>query len=109
MIVKSRSSFPYLACALIVALAFSAGCKKTPQPVATTPEPPPVDKAAPAAETVKETPMKPVVEEAPAPQRQAGADELNRQKVLKTIYFDFDKYEIRPDQRTTLQANAQKL
>ena len=48
MIVKSRWSFPYLACALIVVLAFTAGCKKKPQPVTTTPEPPPVEKAAPA-------------------------------------------------------------
>ena len=108
MIVKSRSFFPYLACALLVALAFTGGCKKKPLPVTTTPEPPPVEKAAPA-EQVREEPMKPVVEEAPSPARQAGADELNRQGVLKAVYFDFDAFEVRPDQRPTLQANAQKL
>jgi peptidoglycan-associated lipoprotein len=108
MIVKSRWSFPYLACALIVVLAFTAGCKKKPQPVTTTPEPPPVEKAAPA-EQVQERPMPKVVEETPAPQRQTTADELNRQGILKAIYFDFDQFDIRPDQRPTLQANAQKL
>ena len=108
MFVKPRSSFPLLACALIAALALTAGCKKTPQPVTTTPDPPPVEKAAPA-ETVNDSPLRPVVEEAPAPTRGATADELNRQGVLKAIYFDFDAFEVRPDQRPTLQANAQKL
>jgi peptidoglycan-associated lipoprotein len=107
MIVKSRSSFPYLACALLVALVFTGGCKKHPPQVTTTPEPPPVEKAAPA-EQVREEPMKQVIEE-PAPARQTTADELNRQGVLKAIYFDFDAFEVRPDQRPTLQANAQKL
>jgi len=108
MFVKPRSSFPLLACALIVALAFTAGCKKTPQPVTTTPEPPSMEKAAPA-EPVNEQPMKPVVEETPAPRRDATAEELNRQGILKSIYFDFDRFDVRPDQRPTMQANAQRL
>jgi peptidoglycan-associated lipoprotein len=108
MIVKSRSSFPYLACALLVALAFAGGCKKKPQPVTTTPEPPPVEKNTAAEQVPAEAPMKQVIEE-PQPIRPTGADELNAQKVLKSIYFDFDQYEIRPDQRPTMQANAQKL
>ncbi|MGH9867518.1 MAG: peptidoglycan-associated lipoprotein Pal [Candidatus Polarisedimenticolia bacterium] len=108
MFVKPRSSFPLLACALIVAMAFTAGCKKKPQPVTTTPEPPPVEKAAPA-EQVDAQPMKQVVEQDVPQQRGATADELNRQGVLKAIYFDFDAFDVRPDQRPTLQANAQQL
>jgi peptidoglycan-associated lipoprotein len=108
MTLKPRSSFPYLACALLVALAFTGGCKKKPQPVTTTPEPPPVERAAPVETVPAEAPMKSVIEE-PSPVRPTGADELNRQGVLKSIYFDFDQFEVRPDQRPTMQANAQKL
>lgn len=31
------------------------------------------------------------------------------QEVVKTIYFDFDKYDLRPDARSMLAANAQWL
>ncbi|HKY34223.1 MAG TPA: peptidoglycan-associated lipoprotein Pal [Candidatus Polarisedimenticolia bacterium] len=108
MTLKPRPSLLSLACLTIAAVSLSAACKKAPPAATATPEPPPVEKAAPA-ETVNEQPMKPVVEEAPAPARAATADDLNRQGVLKAIYFDFDRYEVRPDQRPTMQANAQKL
>jgi peptidoglycan-associated lipoprotein len=34
-------------------------------------------------------------------------DQINERGDLRTIYFDYDQSEIRPDQRATLQANAQ--
>lgn len=33
-------------------------------------------------------------------------DEINARRLLRTVYFDYDRSEIRADQRATLQANA---
>ena len=44
-----------------------------------------------------------------APPCSFTAAELNSQKVLKVIYFDFDKYDLRADARATLAQNAQWL
>ena len=38
-----------------------------------------------------------------------GASEYNRQGLLKTIYFDTNRHEIRDDQKSALAANAEKL
>ena len=38
-----------------------------------------------------------------------SVDELNRQGVLKTVYFDYDQEALREDARATLQQNAQWL
>ena len=49
-------------------------------------------------------------EEADAPEQTfLSAEEINRRRLLKPIYFDYDKDEIRSDQRATLQANADWL
>ncbi len=37
------------------------------------------------------------------------ATDFNAQKVLKPIYFDFDRHSLRPDARETLAANADRL
>ena len=52
--------------------------------------------------------MKPVVEEQ-APARSLGAAEYNRQGLLKAIYFDTNRHEIREDQKGALAANAATL
>ena len=107
---KLKEKFPavhltllFLAMALVV-----AGCKKQPPPVTDTPEPPKVEQrtAPPPAEPIKEEPMK-AVQDKPAPARSMSADEASR--LLKAIYFDFDRYEIRPDQTAALKANADVL
>lgn len=109
MIRRRHAPIPLLALVVLSFAVLCAGCKKKPAPVTSTAEPPAVHQTVePTVEPVKEQPMKPVVEE-PAPQRAVGADAYNKQGLLKSIYFDFDKYEIRPDQRPTLQANADKL
>ena len=105
---KTRWSFPTIVLLIAATVLLSAGCKKKPAPVASTPEPPPVQKTEPVAEPVREEPMKPVVEET-APARAMGASEYNSQGLLKAIYFDTNRHEIRADQRPTLEANAQKL
>jgi len=107
---RPQTSPPWLVLttlALVLAVAGIAGCKTKPKPVTSTPEPPAASGDS-ATVPVKETPMKPVVDE-PVAQRAMGAAEYNNQGLLKTVYFDFNKYDIRPDQRPTLQANADKL
>ncbi len=76
---------------LIVVLAFSIflmGCpKKTPPP----PPPPPI-----------ETPPEPQIEE---PVVEPEPPKLE----LRTVYFDYDKYNIKSDQRARLSDNASQL
>ncbi|MGZ4838288.1 MAG: peptidoglycan-associated lipoprotein Pal, partial [Terriglobales bacterium] len=45
---------------------------------------------------------------APVPQPTAPEEEMFNQNV-RDIFFDYDKYDIRPDQQTTLQGDAQWL
>jgi peptidoglycan-associated lipoprotein len=52
--------------------------------------------AAPTAESFSETPS-------------TSADKLNAQGVLKPIYFDFDKADLRQDATQTLAANAARM
>jgi len=105
---RHKAFFPLFIGLLALVSVVAVGCKKAPQPVTTTAEPPAVT-APPPPEPVREQPMKPAVEETPAPARSMTADEYNRQGILKAVYFDFDRYEVRPDMRPTLQANADKL
>src|SRR5262245_27930529 len=102
-----RFRLPFLILAMTATVIISAGCKKKPAPVTSAPTPPPVQKVEPAV-PVKEEPMKPIVEET-MPVRSLGASELNRQGLLKTIYFDTNRHEIREDQKAALAANAEKL
>ena len=104
----TRSSLPFLVLAMTALVIFSTGCKKKPAPVTTTPTPPAVQKVEPAPEPVREETMKPIVEET-LPARSMGASEYNRQGLLKTIYFDTNRHEIRDDQKSALAANAEKL
>ncbi|HEX9699280.1 MAG TPA: peptidoglycan-associated lipoprotein Pal [Acidobacteriota bacterium] len=77
----------------------------------------------PAAEPVAAAPVERPVQQAP-PQEVPEAEDwdtnppatgvltledINRQGILKAIYFYYDSADIRPDQRATLQANAQFL
>ena len=104
---KLKSKFPavHLTLLVLTMALVVAGCKKKPPPVTDTPEPPRVERTpTPPAEPVKEPPMKTVVEK-PAPSMTIR----DAQGLLKAIYFDFDRYEIRPDQRPALQANADLL
>ena len=101
--------FAMMALAMLTMVAIvTMGCKKKPAPVTSTPEPPAVSQKAEPVESVKEQPMKPIIDE-PVTPRAMGAAEYNSQGLLKAVYFDFDKSEIRPDQRPTLQTNADKL
>jgi peptidoglycan-associated lipoprotein len=78
---------------LIVALGtvlFLNGCPKKQEPVA--PPPAPIETQKP--EVIKDTTPPP-----PPPK------EMLREEQLQTVYFDFDKYNLRPDAKASLDAN----
>ena len=78
----------------LIGMAFW-GCQKKVTKVETPPEPKP---------PVVETPIKPVEDFTPV----VDLDAELRQ-VLQTIYFDFDKYDLRPDAISKLEAIARYL
>jgi len=98
-------------CALLVfvALPFAASCKAKPR----QPETPPPPAVEMKSEEVKPAPAdKPWQEPAPAvePIRSkpsAEADDYNRQGVLKTIYFEFDRSQIQDEYKDALRQNAE--
>lgn len=105
-----RSRIPVLV--LTLALAATAGACKKQKPVTVPPPAEPAPTTAPA-EPVPTTP-KETVSDFPAEKPTTrdvdpSVDELNRQGVLKTVYFDYDQEQLRDDARATLQSNAQWL
>lgn len=91
--------------AVVVALP---ACSKDAPP-APMPEPTP-EAPAPAPTPPPEPAQTGDWEEADVPEQTfLSAEEINQRRLLKPIYFDFDKADIRGDQRSTLQANADWL
>jgi peptidoglycan-associated lipoprotein len=77
------------------------GCKKKP----------PVETAQPAPPAQPVEAPKPIVEPPPPPPKPVEpkpitAQDLNLQRVLRTVYFEFDKYDLKDDARAALAANA---
>ncbi len=96
-----------LALVLVPAVLTAAGCKKQPPP---EPEPaPPVQEVEPPPPVQEPPPPPPPPTPPPPPPKRVTAADLNAQKVVQTIYFDFDKYDLRSDARATLAANAEWL
>ena len=108
---------------LLVLSLFLAGCPKrpatlaasapapgvaTPPPVPAAPVPPPSapesTPPAPAAPPAASAPMPQVA--TPAPPVLPRVSEFAANANLKDVYFDFDKYDVRPDAARILDANA---
>jgi len=97
---------------VIVALAVAPGCKKKkPQDEPQAPETPsatqqatPEPEEAPADVEVTEGFKQAEPESAPI--TEAAIEELNRQGVLKTIYFGFDEYDLSEEAREILRGNS---
>ncbi len=94
---------------VLTLVAVFGGCKKkTPDTAAEIP-------AAEARQTPPPTPPKEVKDEFPPTkfeekdEEPADIQELNRQGVLKTVYFAFDSIDLTPDAQATLRANASWL
>jgi peptidoglycan-associated lipoprotein len=98
----------------MVPLLSAGSCRRTqpiPPAASAAPERNAVPARPPGAEPKKEVtesfPTQPVTSQPLGPE--TTADELNRKKVLATIYFDYDKSDLSDAARATLQANADWL
>lgn len=92
----SRKFFAVLAFAAMALMLFGPGCGPKPEPVVEEPvvvEP---------VDTVEEVVEEPVVEPEPEPVRLTESQ-------FKVAYFDFDKYNLRPDAKAALEYNARLL
>lgn len=96
---------------LLIGLGLMLPACSGQEPPATEPAPAPVPEAPAPAPAPRETeaPEAGEWEVADPSPSVLSPEQLNRMGVLRTIYFDYDKSEIRADQRPTLQANAQWL
>lgn len=88
-----------------ILLVLVAGCGKKPEPVTTpppvTPTPPPEVESMPEA-----APTDPV-EQPPPMTAQEIEEDARRQGLLGDVFYDFDKYDLRPDARERLAKNAE--
>jgi peptidoglycan-associated lipoprotein len=86
--------------------AFGAACKPKVKP---TPPPAPKPQAKEQPKVERVVPPAPVVKPAPTEEElfmSKSLDQINREKPLQTICFDYDKYFIRDDAKSVLQAGA---
>lgn len=105
MLNRSTSRFTLLL--LIALVAILPACKKKAPPAPAPPPPPPAVTTEPTPPpTTVEEPADVWIESTPVPQDFLTVDEINARRLLAPVFFDYDRAEIRADQRATLQANA---
>ena len=109
----SRSPRLLISLLVISLMIFVVGCPKKPPPETPQTTPPPVaEKPAPAVEvpSEKESGFE-ETQETPSPieDQDSVLAKLNAQKVLGTIYFDFDESTLRSDALDQLKKNAEWL
>jgi peptidoglycan-associated lipoprotein len=99
--------FLIYALAVVLIFSFAVSCKKKPKEV--PPPPPPQQQEQPVVEKVEA----PVVQEPQLTEEemflQKSLDQINREKPLGTVYFDYDRALIRDDARAVLDGNASWL
>jgi len=95
--------FPIYSLAIILVFSLAVSCKKKPKEV---PPPPPQVKEQPKVEKVEQ----PVVKEPVLSEEeiflQKSLEQINKEKPLANIYFDYDKALIRDDAKPVLETNA---
>lgn len=92
--------------ALAVTIVLAAGCSSTPPPA----PPPPVVETPPPVEVPAEPAPAPMadVEETPPPESiQDMQTRLEGQGLLGDVFYDFDKYDLRPEAKERLARNAE--
>jgi len=96
----------------LAALGLGVACKSAPTAEAPVSAPPAFESKPQPAEKVEETsgfkepqPVAETVTESPS----SLAEKLNAQGVVKPIYFDFDKYDLRQDAMRALDDNAARV
>jgi peptidoglycan-associated lipoprotein len=87
--------------AVVLVFSFFAACKSKPKDV---PAPPQVQEQ-PKVEKVEPAPVKPELSEEEI-FMQKSLDQINREKPLTAVFFDYDKYFIREDAKPGLETNA---
>jgi len=95
--------------ATIVALVLAvglAGCAKKPAPA--PPPPPPVAPEPPPPAPPPPPKPEPVISEYDRI-KAMSSDEIDRMGLLESVYFDFDKSDVRESERGTLAKNAEVL
>jgi peptidoglycan-associated lipoprotein len=112
--IRARQIGSAIALTAALAVAAAACHKKVPMTAAAPPPPPP-----PAAAPAPPPPPPPPPAAAPAPPpaplteeqifAQKSLEQLNAEKPLDDVYFDYDSSEIRADARGPLQKNADWL
>lgn len=107
-----RTTSKLAACSIAtLGLFLLAGCPSKPKPaadVAPTPTPATTPTPAPVRTVTSDTggyDSKPMTGEELPP----NVDEINKRGYLKTVNFDFDKYDVREEDKAKLQANADWL
>ena len=106
MLIKRLGTRPGLLLLILSVLlvpACSTQAPPAPTPAPAAPPPAPAPAPAPVPEPADPAGDWEAAEEAP---RVLSAAEINQMGVLQKIYFDYDKAEVRTDQRATLQSNA---
>ena len=96
----------YLVVPLLALTLFLVGCPKRPATTGAVAPAPPAPQAAPAPPPPAPAPAPAPAPPPPAPAPVAKPSEFERNPNLKTVYFDFDKYDIRPNDAKTLDGNA---
>jgi len=93
-----------LAFICLLAVSFTISCKPKTKP---TPPPPPQAQEQPKVEQVKdETPTQPPTLSEEELFMKKTLDQINQERNLRMIRFDYDKYFIRDDAKPVLEANA---
>jgi peptidoglycan-associated lipoprotein len=107
--------FQFIALSLVISTALVAGCAKRPATTAAS-APAPTGATATTGSTAGATRMTPpaptpptAAPQAPATAARPSPKEFTAIPELKPIYFDFDRYDIRPADAKVLDANAQWL
>lgn len=95
-----------IALAIVLVFSFAVSCKKKPKEV---PPPPPQVQEQPKIEKVEQ----PVVKEPALSEEQLylqkSLEQINKEKPLANIYFDYDKAMVREDAKPVLETNASWL
>jgi peptidoglycan-associated lipoprotein len=98
---------------VMVVAVVGAGCRKQPPQVAAAPPPPPPAAPAPPPPPPPPPPPAPAPKPAPLTEEQIFAqkslDQLNAERPLGDVFFDYDQSTIRDDARPLLQKNADWL
>ncbi|MBN1938962.1 MAG: peptidoglycan-associated lipoprotein Pal [Candidatus Aminicenantes bacterium] len=93
-----------LAVICLLAVSFTISCKPKTKP---TPPPPPQAQEQPKVEQVKEeTPVQPPALSEEELFMKKTLDQVNQERNLRMIRFDYDKYFVRDDAKPVLEANA---